>query len=73
MKKLTEMFAGNGSKSENNETHSCCCDNGHSQQQFNSSQSKTVYQCPMKCEGGKTYDAPGKCPICNMQLISING
>ncbi len=27
-----------------------------------------VYQCPMKCEGDKTYDKPGKCPTCGMEL-----
>lgn len=26
------------------------------------------YQCPMKCEGEKTYDKPGQCPVCNMDL-----
>lgn len=28
----------------------------------------TVYQCPMKCEGEKTYDKPGTCPMCKMDL-----
>lgn len=27
-----------------------------------------VYQCPMKCEGEKTYSKAGKCPVCNMNL-----
>lgn len=27
-----------------------------------------VYQCPMNCEGDKTYDKAGKCPKCNMNL-----
>ncbi len=27
-----------------------------------------TYSCPMKCEGDKTYDKPGKCPICGMAL-----
>ncbi len=27
-----------------------------------------VYQCPMKCEGEKTYDKIGKCPKCGMDL-----
>lgn len=27
-----------------------------------------VYQCPMKCEGEKTYDKPGSCPVCQMDL-----
>ncbi len=29
---------------------------------------KAVYQCPMDCEKGKTYDKPGKCPVCEMDL-----
>jgi transcription initiation factor IIE alpha subunit len=31
-----------------------------------------VYQCPMKCEGDKTYDKAGKCPVCNMNLKAIS-
>jgi uncharacterized protein with PIN domain len=31
-----------------------------------------VYQCPMKCEGDKTYDKAGKCPKCNMNLKAIS-
>lgn len=26
------------------------------------------YQCPMKCEGEKTYDKPGPCPVCKMDM-----
>lgn len=26
------------------------------------------YYCPMHCEGSKTYDKPGKCPKCGMNL-----
>ena len=26
----------------------------------------------MKCEGDKTYDKPGDCPVCNMKLVSVN-
>lgn len=29
------------------------------------------YQCPMKCEGEKTYEEPGKCPVCKMDLVKI--
>ena len=29
------------------------------------------YQCPMKCEGEKTYDKPGQCPVCNMDLQKV--
>lgn len=31
----------------------------------------SVYQCPMKCEGEKTYDKPGKCPVCGMALKAV--
>ncbi len=29
------------------------------------------YQCPMDCEHGKTYDAPGTCPVCKMDLKPV--
>ncbi|WP_238480256.1 copper-transporting P-type ATPase [Mangrovibacterium lignilyticum] len=29
----------------------------------------TKYYCPMHCEGDKTYDKPGDCPVCNMHLV----
>lgn len=29
------------------------------------------YQCPMKCEGGKTYPEPVNCPVCNMKLMPV--
>ena len=32
----------------------------------------STYQCPMKCEGDKTYDQPGNCPVCNMHLKPVN-
>ena len=28
----------------------------------------SMYQCPMKCEGNKTYNKAGKCPVCGMSL-----
>ena len=27
-----------------------------------------LYQCPMDCENGKTYEEPGQCPVCKMDL-----
>jgi protein SCO1/2 len=30
-----------------------------------------TYQCPMKCEGDKTYDQPGSCPVCHMDLKMV--
>jgi len=32
----------------------------------------TAYACPMKCEGDKTYDAAGKCPVCGMNLKPVS-
>lgn len=29
------------------------------------------YQCPMQCEGDKTYEDPGRCPECNMNMVEI--
>ncbi|TCK85715.1 copper-transporting P-type ATPase [Albibacterium bauzanense] len=28
-----------------------------------------IYYCPMHCEGEKTYDQPGNCPVCGMDLV----
>lgn len=28
-----------------------------------------VFYCPMHCEGDKTYDKPGDCPVCGMNLV----
>jgi hypothetical protein len=36
-----------------------------------SKQLKTGYQCPMKCEGEKTYAEAGKCPECDMDLAKL--
>ncbi len=30
------------------------------------------YICPMNCEKGKTYDQPGVCPVCHMDLEPTN-
>lgn len=56
--------------SRNNET-----DRHFQEKEDNDSRKDTVpgilYQCPMKCEGDKTYDQPGNCPVCNMKLAPI--
>lgn len=31
-----------------------------------------LYQCPMKCEGDKSYGKAGKCPKCGMNLKAIS-
>jgi len=35
------------------------------------SKNEGKYFCPMKCEGDKTYDEPGECPVCNMHLVPV--
>lgn len=34
-----------------------------------SKQGSGTYYCPMHCEGDKTYDKPGDCPVCGMDLV----
>lgn len=34
--------------------------------------SNAKYACPMHCEGDKTYDVPGDCPVCNMHLVPVS-
>lgn len=29
------------------------------------------YYCPMHCEGEKTYEQPGRCPVCGMYLVPV--
>jgi len=45
---------------------------GHSHNSDNESKPDIKYTCPMKCEGDKTYDAPGHYPVCNMKLIAVD-
>jgi hypothetical protein len=35
---------------------------------FTADNTPEAYFCPMKCEGDKTYDKPGLCPVCQMHL-----
>lgn len=30
------------------------------------------YICPMRCEEHKTYDQPGTCPVCKMDLVKVS-
>ncbi len=42
------------------------------QQQSEKEEKTTVYQCPMKCEGSKTYNHEGNCPVCSMKLMPLD-
>jgi Cu2+-exporting ATPase len=47
---------------------------GHKHDKAHAHKSKTdgKYFCPMYCEGDKTYDSPGDCPVCNMHMVLVD-
>jgi len=48
---------------------SCGCKANNQHKSKN--QQETKYQCPMHCEGNKTYNQSGECPVCNMKLVIV--
>ena len=60
MKTLKEIFGGVVKKTESNNLP------------LNNEHEGVQYRCPMGCEGNKTYDSPGTCPVCNMKLVSVS-
>lgn len=70
MKRFTEVIKGTGQRSEIGDPvyHD---GGGHSHHQHETDIT-TIYQCPMKCEGDKTYSEPGRCPVCGMFLAPLN-
>lgn len=53
------MWAGCGSSNDSKKHTGTGSDSTHI---------ASVYQCPMDCEKGKTYDKGGKCSVCGMDL-----
>ncbi len=48
------------------------CSQGEKKKEKTSSEINTdVYQCPMKCNNGQTYDKAGDCPVCGMDLEKV--
>lgn len=72
MNNSNETFNESDQKGESKGMNSCCGGSGHQHQEENSADSGKGYQCPMKCEGDKTYKASGSCPVCNMHLKQVN-
>ena len=69
MKSLKEFFTG---KRQNESLVTVSSHNEMSHSHSNHRpQTTTLYQCPMGCEGDKTYDTPGNCPVCNMKLVPV--
>ncbi|WP_423127555.1 heavy metal-binding domain-containing protein [Gaoshiqia sp. Z1-71] len=73
MKNLKKLFTGFGKTAGAQKTHSCCSGHEHSHEHSHEQDvhAGTIYRCPMKCEGQKTYDAPGRCPVCGMYLKPV--
>jgi hypothetical protein len=73
---ITLSGCGNSSNNKSTEhvhkstevNHDHDMDNKHE----NGEMAEAHYQCPMKCEGDKMYDKPGKCPVCKMELKKVN-
>ncbi|AQX05753.1 copper-transporting ATPase [Elizabethkingia meningoseptica] len=56
------------------EKSSCCSTNQQHQHKTHASDKISPsgqYICPMKCEGEKIYNEPGKCPVCGMFLAPV--
>ena len=48
------------------------CGSGAAKKEDKKEEVKTdAYTCPMKCNNGQTYDKPGDCPVCGMQLEKV--
>jgi len=52
---------------------SCGSNTSESDREKTEQTANAMYQCPMDCEEGKTYDKPGQCPVCNMDLKEVEG
>lgn len=58
---------------------SCCSGHKKEEHKVHHHKKETIYNhnttgvfyCPMHCEGDKTYDKPGDCPICGMDLVPM--
>lgn len=50
---------------------SCSSEATHEKSHEGEHMEATSYYCPMKCEGEKTYEEPGSCPVCGMDLVEV--
>ena len=65
MKTLKELFTGEKKQERTGP-------GGHNKDNRLIGGQKNRFECPMKCEGDKTYHAPGNCPVCNMKLVAVD-
>ena len=52
-------------------TVTSCGSNASKDSTSSPAQEAALFQCPMHCEGDKTYSEPGKCPKCGMDLKPV--
>jgi Cu+-exporting ATPase len=52
-----------------NETKKTCCETTNIKKPTLNFKGK--YYCPMHCEGDKSYDKSGDCPVCGMDLVPL--
>ena len=69
MRNVKEILASK--KRKMNVRHSEVKEHLHHHEHHSNTQTVIRYQCPMKCEGEKTYEKPGDCPVCNMHLAPV--
>jgi len=55
---------GGNTKTDDHKGH----DHDAATEQPAATETAEVYYCPMECEGEKTYDEVGTCPVCGMDL-----
>ena len=67
--KLAESLKDSHYKIVSNDAHHQHHHNQEPHQKKAPEKGNGIYYCPMHCEGDKTYDKPGSCPVCGMDLI----
>ncbi len=63
-----QISVPNSTAESETKTGSCCSTENKSKKPKNNTGPGTYY-CPMHCEGDKTYDKAGDCPVCGMDLV----
>ncbi len=68
---LSEIPLGADKNNEVKETHSFGSGDRYQNHPVKDPYSKIVFKCPVKCEGDKTYNRGGNCPVCNGILEDV--
>lgn len=73
-KKTTSSCCGVDDSPKKEDKSSCCGGGSHGNDKYHhkttpKADGNGTYYCPMHCEGEKTYDKSGDCPVCGMHLV----